>query len=93
MTSLLHICAQLQPFLKYNYILNPKGMELKINNQTKQFDAENLTVQALIDLEIPENQNGIALAINQTVIPKSNWNTHLIKATDEILIITATQGG
>ena len=68
-------------------------MELKINNQTKQFDAENLTVQALIDLEIPENQNGIALAINQTVIPKSNWNTHLIKATDEILIITATQGG
>lgn len=68
-------------------------MELKINNQTKQFDAESLTVQALIDLEIPENQNGIALAINHTVIPKSNWNTHLIKTTDEILIITATQGG
>lgn len=68
-------------------------MELKINNQTKQFDANSLTVQALLDLEIPVKQNGIALAINNTVIPKSDWNSHLIKETDDILIISATQGG
>jgi sulfur carrier protein len=93
MTSLPHICAQLQPFLKYNYILNPKGMELKINNQTKQFATDSLTVQALLDLEIPEKQNGIALAVNNTVIPKSSWNSHPLKETDDILIISATQGG
>lgn len=68
-------------------------MELKINNQIKQFPLDSLTVQALLDLEIPEKQNGIALAINNTVIPKSNWNTHLIQETDDILIISATQGG
>ncbi len=68
-------------------------MELKINNQKKQFAANSLTVQALLDLEIPEKQNGIALAINNTVIPKSDWNSHLIKETDDILIISATQGG
>ena len=68
-------------------------MELKINNQTKQFSAKSLTVQALLDLEIPEKQNGIALAINNTVIPKSNWNSHYIQETDDILIISATQGG
>ncbi|MGQ7946288.1 sulfur carrier protein ThiS [Flavobacterium sp. WC2509] len=68
-------------------------MELKINNQTKQFATDSLTVQALLDLEIPEKQNGIALAINNTVIPKSDWNFHLIKETDDILIISATQGG
>lgn len=68
-------------------------MELKINNQTKQFAANSLTVQALLDLEIPEKQNGIALAINNTVIPKSDWNSHLIKETDDVLIISATQGG
>lgn len=68
-------------------------MELKINNQTKQFAANSLTVQALLDLEIPEKQNGIALAINNTVIPKSDWNSHLIQETDDILIISATQGG
>jgi len=68
-------------------------MELKINNQTKQFPLDSLTVQALLDLEIPEKQNGIALAINNTVIPKTNWNTHHIQETDDILIISATQGG
>jgi sulfur carrier protein len=67
-------------------------MELKINNQTKQFTTDSLSVQALLDLEIPEKQNGIAVAINNTVIPKSDWN-HLIQETDDILIISATQGG
>ena len=68
-------------------------MELKINNQTKQFATDSLTVQALLDLEIPIKQNGIAVAINNTVIPKSNWNFHIIQETDNILIISATQGG
>jgi sulfur carrier protein len=68
-------------------------MELKINNQTKQFVADSLTVQALLDLEIPIKQNGIAVAINNNVIPKSDWNYHPIQETDDILIISATQGG
>lgn len=68
-------------------------MELKINLQTKHFNAEFLSVQALLDLEIPNKQNGIAVAINSTIIPKLNWNSHFINETDEILIISATQGG
>jgi sulfur carrier protein len=68
-------------------------MELKINNQTKQFASDSLTVQALLDLEIPIKQSGIAIAINNTVIPKSNWNSHLIQEIDDIIIISATQGG
>jgi len=68
-------------------------MELKINNQHKPFDSENLSVQDLLDLEFPNKQNGIALAVNNTVVPKTNWGTTFLKETDEILIITATQGG
>ena len=68
-------------------------MELKINNQLKQFDTSALSIQALLDIEIPQKQNGIAVAINNTVIPKANWNSHPLNETDEILIISATQGG
>ncbi|MFC5681741.1 sulfur carrier protein ThiS [Flavobacterium sp. MAHUQ-51] len=68
-------------------------MELKINNQTKQFQVDVLSVQALLDIEIPQKQNGIAVAVNNNVIPKSNWNSHLLSETDDILIISATQGG
>jgi sulfur carrier protein len=31
-------------------------MELKINNETKHFASSNLTVQALLDLEILKNK-------------------------------------
>ncbi|PBJ13344.1 sulfur carrier protein ThiS [Flavobacterium sp. ACN6] len=68
-------------------------MELKINQQTKNFNAESLSVQSLLDLEIPHKQNGIAVAVNNTVVPKTKWNEFLIQETDEILIISATQGG
>jgi sulfur carrier protein len=68
-------------------------MELKINHQIKQFSADTLSVQSLLDLEIPNKQNGIAVAINNTVVPKTNWSQHLVSETDEILIISATQGG
>jgi sulfur carrier protein len=68
-------------------------MELKINQQIKQFNAESLSVQSLLDLEIPNKQNGIAVAVNNTVVPKLNWNEFLVHETDEILIISATQGG
>ncbi|MFC4816279.1 sulfur carrier protein ThiS [Flavobacterium sp. GCM10023249] len=68
-------------------------MELKINNQTKIFEATTLSVQALLDLELPNKQNGIAFAINNSVIPKTDWATTVLSETDDILIITATQGG
>ncbi|MBP4140795.1 sulfur carrier protein ThiS [Flavobacterium sp. P4023] len=68
-------------------------MELKINNQIKQFQADVLHIQDLLDIENSQKQNGIAVAINNIVIPKSNWNSHIIQETDEILIISATQGG
>nr|WP_294936899.1 sulfur carrier protein ThiS [uncultured Flavobacterium sp.] len=68
-------------------------MELKINNQQKHFSGDSISAQALLDLEFPNKQNGIALAINNTVIPKSNWVTTFLSESDEILIITATQGG
>ena len=68
-------------------------MELKINQQTKKINAESLSIQSLLDLEIPQKQNGIAVAINNTVVPKTKWNEYLLQETDDILIISATQGG
>lgn len=68
-------------------------MELKINNQFKKFDTTTLSVQDLLDLEFPNKQNGIAFAINNSVVPRTEWETTVLSETDDILIITATQGG
>lgn len=68
-------------------------MQLIINQQAKQFDTENLSVQDLIQLEMPQFQTGIAVAINNKVVSKTNWTSTYCQNGDAILIITASQGG
>ena len=93
MTSVVPFFGHFVAIPKVFFIKKNTRMELKINNQIKQFPADALSIQALLDIEIPQKQNGIAVAVNNNVIPKSNWNQHLLSETDDILIISATQGG
>lgn len=41
---------------------------------------------------MPSTQ-GIAIAVNEQVIPKAEWATRLLQDKDEVLLIRATQGG
>ena len=38
-------------------------------------------------------QKGIAVAVNNAVIPKAEWQTKTLTENDKITIIRATQGG
>ncbi len=52
------------------------------------------TVASLLDhLGVAGGQKGIAVAINDEVVPRSQWSTHLIVDGDRIELIRATQGG
>lgn len=68
-------------------------MELKINKQLKNFEQETISVQELLDFECPNKQNGIAIGVNGTIVSKTNWESTFLIPSDDILIITATQGG
>ncbi len=77
--------------LKYNLCT---GMEITLNNQPKQIAAQDhFTVQQLLHLELPGKQQGIAVAINNQVISKTQWEHTHIREQDNIIIIRATQGG
>ena len=39
------------------------------------------------------HKTGIAVAINQKVIPRKDWEVQLLQAHDAVLVIRATQGG
>jgi sulfur carrier protein len=67
-------------------------MEIQLNNQRRIITAP-LSVQQLLDEVVGEKQKGIAVAINNTVVPKSTWAQQLIQTNDNIIIIKATQGG
>ncbi len=68
-------------------------MELLLNQEKRHFDSESFTIQQLLDIEVPQKQKGIAVAVNNTVIPKSGWNSYHLNPNDQVLIISATQGG
>ncbi|MGY5355058.1 sulfur carrier protein ThiS [Wenyingzhuangia sp. IMCC45467] len=64
---------------------------VKVNNQSKEISENSSVSQLMHQLDQPEH--GIAVAINQQIISKSNWNQHFLNQEDDVLIIQATQGG
>ncbi|GAE66650.1 sulfur carrier protein ThiS [Chryseobacterium indologenes] len=68
-------------------------MELIINHTRKTFDALPENLEALLAMELPGKKKGIAVAVNNRIIPLSAWAETFLKDQDSVLIITATQGG
>ena len=67
-------------------------MNVTINKEPKKIGADSRLLQLLKDIKLT-NQNGIAIAVNNQVITKSDWEQFQLKENDKITIIKATQGG
>lgn len=66
-------------------------IKVSINNNSHSFK-ESITITTLIS-ELNLSSNGIAIAINNSVILKTKWEETHLKNQDKITIIQATQGG
>ena len=66
-------------------------MVISINNEEKTVSSNDLN-SILSELNFSELK-GIAVAVNQEVIPQNEWNTFSVSKNDEIILIQATQGG
>lgn len=67
-------------------------MEVFINNQLKQLTKETSLQRLLLEFGFEEFR-GIAVAVNEQVVPKPQWNSYFLEDRDSITIIRATQGG
>ncbi len=67
-------------------------MEIRINNSVLNV-ADDCSLLALLEQQGLAANKGIALAINDTVLPRDKWATYVIATNDNITIIRATQGG
>ena len=63
-----------------------------INKEKKEI-SENTDIISMLQQNGFEDTKGIAIAINNEVIPKNSWQNHLLHDQDNITIITATAGG
>ena len=67
-------------------------MEIKVNNEIIQLEP-NSTVYLLLKQLRGDKLNGLAVALNEKVIPRSLWEKTPLNQNDNLLIIQATQGG
>jgi sulfur carrier protein len=67
-------------------------MKLILNGQLTEVTEENL-VGLLEQLGIDHQRNGIAVALNGDLLPRSRWAGQKLEENDEVEVITAMQGG
>ena len=67
-------------------------MKITVNKETLVCP-DNIQLDSLLSRLDKIALNGIAVSINNQIIPKKVWPSTPIKENDNITIITATQGG
>lgn len=66
-------------------------MNITVNDELYSLDMPVTINQLLIQLKQPSM--GVALAINDIIIPRENWDTQMINEGDTILLFQAIAGG
>lgn len=66
-------------------------MKVTLNDQPLELERP-ISVAALLE-QLERHQPGSALAINQTIIPRTDWATHHVQDGDDILLFQAIAGG
>jgi len=67
-------------------------MEVNINHNKTELK-QSSSLFALLQLQDLAEKKGIAVAVNNKVVPRSNWDSLILNSNDSITIIKATQGG
>ena len=67
-------------------------MKIRVNDEAREV-SEGLSLQALLAELGVQAKPGIAVAVNQTVVPAVQLATHTLSEDDAVLIVQATQGG
>lgn len=66
------------------------GTEIRVNGAFEPFAP---TIAALLDAKGLEQTRGLAIALNDAVVPKSAWATTRLQPDDSIEIVRAVGGG
>ena len=67
-------------------------MKLTFNDEARELP-DGTSLQALLaELDL-DTKKGLAVAVNQSVVPSTQWTATQLNEGDDVLVIQATQGG
>jgi sulfur carrier protein len=67
-------------------------MKIWVNQKEHQTTTAISLLSLLTELQ-KADKTGIAVALNNRVVPKVEWKNYTLQSEDKVTIITATQGG
>jgi sulfur carrier protein len=76
--------------------MSNEHMQLSVNGELSQIAAGSTVtdlVLSLVEAARDGNRGGIAVAVNETVVPRASWDATPLAAGDRVEILTAVQGG
>ncbi|MCX2745544.1 sulfur carrier protein ThiS [Mangrovivirga sp. M17] len=68
-------------------------MDFRINSEKHSTSEKELSLDQALKINGFTSRNGVAVALNNQVIPHGQWQCTQVNDGDNILVITATQGG
>jgi len=68
-------------------------MELKVNGKPLEIDRDASLLALLEKFELGVDSTGVAVAINDAVVPRARWSQTTLGEGDTVEIIHAVQGG
>lgn len=66
-------------------------MKVQVNNKEVEITPHSTLTQLTAQLDLPAQ--GIAIAVNNKMIPRTDWECFLLKENDHLVIIKAACGG
>ncbi len=68
------------------------AITIRLNDEPRTFAGATTVADVLRELGLADRK-GVAVAVNNSVVPRAAWPTHALAEGDRVLIIRATQGG
>jgi sulfur carrier protein len=66
-------------------------VEVKLNGEPRELPYGTTVAQAVAELTAAAT--GVAAAVNGEIIPRGSWAATLLRAGDQVEVVTAVQGG
>ena len=67
-------------------------MRIQVNDTPRELFAAITLDELALDLGLA-GRRGVAVAVNDTVVPRAEWPARALAEGDRVLVIQATQGG
>jgi sulfur carrier protein len=66
---------------------------ITVNGKPSELDGGTTVTGLLAALDVPAEGRGVAVAVDAEVVPRGQWDTHVVADGAQVEVVTAVQGG